>query len=117
MAYLRPFGGGHIIKGYRGVDLASDALPFDRLWYVEVSNDNPLCEVLHPITSCGDPRLRFCGQHNRDTRARGRVQRVLSFAKRAETLRHLRLSEPWHSAIAEARKPIAGRALQLINFL
>jgi hypothetical protein len=26
---------------------------------------------------------------------------VLSFAKRAETLRHLRLSEPWYSAIAE----------------
>jgi hypothetical protein len=47
----------------------------------------------------------------------GEFKRVLSFAKRAETLRHLRLLEPWHSAIAETRKPIARRALPLINFL
>ncbi len=30
---------------------------------------------------------------------------------------HLRLPEPWHSAIAETGKWIAGRALMLINFL
>ena len=35
MAYLRPFGGGHIIKDHRGVNLISDALPFGRLWYAE----------------------------------------------------------------------------------
>jgi hypothetical protein len=48
-------------KNYRGVDLISDALPFDRLWYSEpdaISNAIGLRKVLQPFTSRRDSGLR-----------------------------------------------------------
>jgi hypothetical protein len=36
---------------------------------------NQICEVSQPLTQCCDPRLRCSGQHDRNARARWRVQR------------------------------------------
>jgi hypothetical protein len=45
-------------KDKRGVDLISDALPFGRLWYLEVSHAIGYAKFLQPITSRGNPRVR-----------------------------------------------------------
>ena len=55
-------------KDHRGVDLISDVLPFGRLWYGERNAvANAIGYAQHyRLTACGDSRLRFGWQRDRD---------------------------------------------------
>src|SRR5436190_19347854 len=68
-------------KDHRGVDLISDVLPFGRLWYGEpsaVSNAIGYAKFSSRSHGCCDSRLRYSGQRDRDARAQGGVQSVVS---------------------------------------
>jgi hypothetical protein len=44
-------------KDKRGVDLISDALPFGRLWYTQISHAIGYAEFLQPLASRCDPLM------------------------------------------------------------
>ena len=83
-------------KDKRGVDLISDALPFGRLWYDGPKplqrnrlRRAPYSRAHHAVIRVYDERW----QRDRDARARGRFQGVVSGLAILQPLRHTSLCE------------------------
>jgi hypothetical protein len=73
-----------LVEDRRGVDLISDALPFGRLWYGEpnavsnaIGNAKFYSRSHHAVIRVYDT----AGNVIENARARGRVQRVMSFVR------------------------------------
>ncbi len=68
-------------KDKRGVDLISDALPFGRLWYGEPNAANNAVDYAQHYSRSHDAVIRVydaTGNSDRDARAQGRFQRVVT---------------------------------------
>ena len=65
-------------KDKRGVDLISDALPFGRLWYTKPKHAIGYAKFRSRSHNAVIRVYDDAGQCNRNARAHGRVQRVMS---------------------------------------
>jgi hypothetical protein len=90
----------------RGVDLISDVLPFGRLWYDGPNAIQNAIGYAKFYSRSHDAVIRVydaAGKRDRNTRARGRVQRVVSFySHHAALIAKLNLMDTSVKALQEA---------------